>query len=131
MDGDQDVDRSANCKEQMTDRHCGSAPERQEPTDIQRMPNVFVRSGSRELDWSVFFASEVQPWLSQSEQVKVIDQECRNQDRQPAGYENSPGYSNENWVCEMPDLNTHRLPEPEQQSQGNAGGQTVVPLARE
>lgn len=84
LDGGQDVRGRRQCEKQVTGRHCRCGPESDEPSDIQRMPDQSVWTRCRETQWRVVVAAEVEPNLPQPKEIEVIDQESRDEHREPS-----------------------------------------------
>lgn len=45
-----------------------------EPSDVERMPDVFVEDWGGEIQRRVFATAQMQPHLAQAEEVEVIDE---------------------------------------------------------
>ena len=84
LDCQQDVSGRRYRKQQVGERHVWRHPEREKPADVQRMTYEFVWSRRFECHRSIWPAYQVKPYLSQTEQIEMIDQEGGQQNKSPA-----------------------------------------------
>src|SRR5688572_103990 len=99
----------------MRQGHRRCAPEGEQPTDVEWMPDEPVWSWCSELQCGVRPASQVEPDLTQAKQIEVINQECGDQHQCPAeAKQHTQDYLSER-VFDGPHDTTQRLPLPEQQ----------------
>src|SRR5262249_681771 len=101
--------------------HCRRRPEGEQKSQIERMSNHFIGTGSLEFDRCVFSALQVKINLPQSEKVEMIDQECGDQDSKPAESIEAIDRRADDLILYIPDHSAHWLPLPEQQEQCQAG----------
>ena len=83
LNGNQDVAGASKRKQQVCDGHGGRKPENHQPSNVQRMSDVSVETRFIELKRRVGLAFEVQPRLTNSEQLKVIQQTGRVENCRP------------------------------------------------
>ena len=83
-DRDEDVRGRSHGEQQMREGHRGGRPEHGDPTHVEGVTHEAVRSRRDERERRVLPTLQVQPDLAQSEQVEVLDQECGEEDEQPA-----------------------------------------------
>src|SRR6516165_6472849 len=124
-DADEDVGGRHGREQQMSDRHDGGCPECDDETEIDRMPHQLVEHRGLEAGRGHRAAREVDRDLVQPEQLEVIDQEGADQDEQPAGERQAHHRRGDPGVGDLPDDLRHRMPQPEQQDQHQAGQQHV------
>src|SRR5262249_25621291 len=84
LDRQQDVSCRSDREEQMCERHHWRHPECEEPADVERVSHKAVWSRSHELHGLIGSSQQVQPDLTQTEQVEVVDQERRDKHQSPA-----------------------------------------------
>ena len=70
--GHQDVSGRHDSEQQMRNGHRRSAPESQQPADIQRVPDDPVEKRSDERNFVLLLTFDVPPNLAQTEQVEVV-----------------------------------------------------------
>src|SRR5262245_45387837 len=72
LDGDQDVARRGDGEQKMRVGHRRRRPEGEEPANVERMAHQAVRARRSELQGRVFLAPQVQPHLTQAEEVEMV-----------------------------------------------------------
>ena len=80
LDCDENVSGSAEREDEMRDCHHRCGPEHQQPSDVERVADDSVHSGSVEGKIRVRDATEIQPDLAEAKQVEVVDEKCRGEE---------------------------------------------------
>lgn len=120
LDCDEDVGAGCDGEDEVCDCHVGRSPEGEEPADVEGVADEAVEPGGAELELGVFGAAEVEPDLTEAEEVEVVDEEGAEQDDEPAedadGVEDGFGCG----IFNVPDCAAHGLPQPEHGDHGDA-----------
>src|SRR5262245_19071002 len=84
LDSQQDVSCRGDREEQVRERHQRRHPECEKPTGVERVSYQSVWPWNREPHGLIRSAQQVEPDLTQAEEVEVVEQECRDQHQSPA-----------------------------------------------
>src|SRR5438105_1969865 len=125
LDRHENVRRRHHREEQMGHGHRRRAPKCEEPSDVQRMTHELVWSGRAELQFRVRLSDQLQPHLTESEEIEVIDEECRHQHESPTERERNPQCDSRRVAVDRPHHAPEGTPLPEQQNQRNAGEEHI------
>jgi hypothetical protein len=120
LDRDQDVGGRHDREEEMRRRHRRRPPEREEPADVERVPDDLVRAGRPELEVRVRLAAELEPDLAEAEEVEVIDEERAGEHRRPADREDPCTRRPGRPALDLPHDAADRPPLPEEQQERDA-----------
>src|SRR5690606_20172911 len=82
-DRDEDVAGGHERELEVADRHRRDGPQRDDEADVERMPDELVQERLPESERHRVAFAQVIPYLAQSEQVEVADQEGREKYQQP------------------------------------------------
>ena len=73
LDADEDIDGGRDGEKQMPSRHVGRRPESDDESKHNGVANVSVEASGLELYVVVLLVAKVEPDLSESKQIEVID----------------------------------------------------------
>src|ERR1041385_4741627 len=121
LDCNKYVRSRTNCIHQMRRSHQWRSPSHQQPPHIQRMPHQPIWPRRTEFIRRIRLADQVQPHLTQSKQIEMVDQKGSHQYGQPTKsvkpLENRPPEA----LLDAPNGAPHWLPFPKQQHQRQTG----------
>src|ERR1700691_916346 len=80
LDGQQDVARRGDGKQQVSVSHFGRSPEGDQESEIDRVANVLVKHWRLESNCLVRLSAQVECDLPQAEKISVANHECARQD---------------------------------------------------
>lgn len=120
-DADEDVDRGRDGEKQMPSRHGGCCPESDDESKHNGMANVTVQTCSLEFYMVVFLVAKVEPDLSKSKQIEVINHERGQQHGDPSEPEETQQKCFAGRVLHAPNHIRHGAPLPIEQQQNKAG----------
>jgi hypothetical protein len=124
-DGVHDVKRRAQGEVQVRDRHRGRHPESEQPTHVKRMADEAVEAGRGERDGRVRQAAELEPHLTEPEQIEVVDEERGYHREPPAEREESEEQAASDRRLDDPDRTAERLPRREEEPEREARKEDV------
>src|SRR5678815_445284 len=101
----------------MRRRHYRCCPESDQPTQIKRVTNIFIKERNSELKRLIFFSYKIKPYLAKSEKIKMIDHKSAYQYDPPASNKKKGQESFSYRLFYSPDKSAHRLPLPYQQNE--------------
>src|SRR5262245_33902059 len=87
--------------------------------------SVSVQPRSSEIDRGLLEATKIAPYLPQPEQIEVVNQECADQQQQPAEEVQRVDRPSTRRTFDAPDHAAHRPPLPKQQQQRETGKENV------
>jgi hypothetical protein len=121
----QNVGRRHHGKQQVRHGHRRRSPERQQPSEIQRVPDEAVGSRCDEVQLRILAAAQVQPHLTKAEEIEVVDQECGDQHQDPSRREDGEGHRTPRRALDAPHDAAERAPLPEEQDKRQAAGEHI------
>src|SRR5579885_1269539 len=101
----------------MADGHDGSRPEGDHKSKIKRVTYKPVKRGRSKLALLEIGTAEVSPYLPQTEQLEMVDQERGGEQNCPSHPERDGKQSSELGSTHVPNLRGYRPPLPEEQGQ--------------
>ena len=88
--GDDDVCRRDRCEQQVTDSHIRRRPKCDDKAEHDRVTNDSINKRRPERQVFVLFTAPVSIDLTQTEQVKVVNEKCREQYQSPSDEKQEP-----------------------------------------
>src|SRR5712664_1260925 len=125
LNGQEDVARRRNGKQQVALSHLGRGPKGDEEPEVERVANALVKHGRLEANRLIGLTAQVKRDLPQSKKVCVTDHNRASQNGEPTKSEKGEKDPLANAVLDIPHNSRHGPPLPIEQIEAQAGEQNI------